>query len=52
MKLFVQYSSWISIVAILWLRMTGVLPNDLFIWFAFLFFCLIGLAAWGTGYRR
>lgn len=47
-----KFTCWTSIVALLWLRVFGIIPNDLSTWLAFLFFCIVGVIAYSMDFKK
>lgn len=49
---YTKFTCWTSIVAILWLRVFDLIPNNATVWGAFLFFCVVGVIAYSMGARK
>lgn len=49
---YVGITCWTSITLILWALISELVQPSFVVWFAFSFFCFIGLAAWATNRKQ
>lgn len=49
---YVKFTCWTSIVLILWGVIAGVIESKLTTWFAFVFFCAVGVLAIATTWEK
>lgn len=45
---YVKITCWISITLILWTLISGLIQSSLVVWFAFAFFCFVGIVSYSV----